>query len=112
MTFCQMLLNGGEWNGTRFLSRKTIELMTLNHVGDMHSKNGSGFGLGFGILTNLAKNESIGSVGQYYWGGAYCTYFFIDPKEELISILMTQMAPYSNYYSDKMRQFVYQAIDD
>jgi len=113
MTFCQMLLNNGEWNGTRFLSRKTIELMTLNHVGDLRSTtDGQGFGLGFGVLTDLAKSESLGSVGQYYWGGANCTYFFIDPKEELISVLMTQVAPYSNYYSEKMRQFVYQAIDD
>lgn len=112
MTFCQMLLNNGEWNGTRFLSRITIELMTLNHVGDLRSTNGQGFGLGFGVLTDLAKSESLGSVGQYYWGGANCTYFFIDPKEELISVLMTQVAPYSDYYSKKMRQFVYQAIDD
>jgi len=111
MTFCQMLLNEGEWNGTRYLSRKTIELMTRNHVGNLIS-GGQGFGLGFGVLTDLVKNEAIGSAGQYYWSGAYCTYFFIDPKEELISLMMTQVAPYSNYYGDKMRQFVYQAIDD
>jgi len=111
MIFCQMLLNGGEWNDTRYLSRKTIELMTLNHVGELMN-GGQGFGLGFGVTTNLAESKTVGTVGQYYWSGAYCTYFFIDPKEELISILMTQIAPYSNYYGNKMRQFVYQALDD
>lgn len=112
MTFCRMLLNGGEWDGTRFLSRKTLELMTINHVGNLRSPNGQGFGLGFGVLTDLAKSEATGSVGQYYWSGANCTYFFIDPQEELISIMMTQVSPYSDYYAKKMRQFVYQAIDD
>ncbi len=112
MTFCQMLLNNGEWKGRRYLSRKTLELMTKDHVGDLYQAPGQGFGLGFGVTTDLADGKATGSVGQYYWGGAYCTYFFIDPKEELISILITQLQPYSNYYSDKMRQFVYQAIID
>lgn len=111
MTFCQMLLNGGEWNGTRYLSRKTIELMTANHVGNLRGDS-DGFGLGFGVLMDVANSEQLGSEGQYYWSGAFCTYFFIDPKEELISILMIQMAPYNNYYGEKMRQMVYQAIDD
>jgi CubicO group peptidase (beta-lactamase class C family) len=112
MTFCQMLLNHGAWNGTRFLSRKTVELMTDNHVGDLYHTPGQGFGLGFGVTTDLSDSKATGSVGQYYWGGAYCTYFFIDPIEELIAILMTQVTPYSDYYSKKFRQFVYQAISD
>lgn len=112
MKFCRMLLNNGEWNGRRYLSRKTIELMTVNHVGDLHKAPGQGFGLGFGVTIDLAEGKALGSVGQFYWGGAYCTYFFIDPQEELIAILMTQVTPYSNYYSNKMRQFVYQAIID
>lgn len=112
MKFCKMLLNNGEWKGRRYLSRKTIELMTADHVGELYGTPGQGFGLGFGVTTNLAKSQAVGSVGQYYWSGAYCTYFFIDPKEKLIAIFMTQMASYTGYYGQKMRQYVYQAIDD
>ncbi len=110
MKFCQMMLNKGEWNGTRYLSRKTVEIMTINQVDGLYGSQG--FGLGFAVLTNLAANKAMGSVGQYFWSGAYRTHFFIDPAESLIAILMTQTNPYSNYYSDRMRQFVYQAIDD
>jgi CubicO group peptidase (beta-lactamase class C family) len=86
--------------------------MTKNHVGDLYSTSGQGFGLGFGVTTDLADSKATGSEGQYYWSGAFCTYFFIDPAEDLIAILMTQTAPYSNFYGSKMRQFVYQAIVD
>jgi len=114
MKFCQMILNGGSANGKRFLSPKTIELMTMNQVGKLfdESSPGQGFGLGFGITTDVAKSKVLGSEGQYYWSGAYCTYFFIDPKEDLVAILLTQVQPYSNYYSIKLRQFVYQALVD
>lgn len=110
MKFCQMMLNDGEWNGKRYLSRKTVEIMTMNQIEDLYGDQG--WGLGFAVLTNLAASKGLGSEGQYYWNGAFRTHFFIDPKENLIAILMTQTNPYSNYYSDKMRQFVYQAIDD
>ena len=86
--------------------------MTMNQTGDLLHAPGQGFGLGFGVTVDVADSKSLGSVGQYYWGGAYCTYFFIDPKEKLVSILMTQLQPYSNYYSEKMRQYVYQSIVD
>lgn len=112
MAFCQMLLNKGQWKGKQYLSPKTLEIMTMNQVGDLHQAPGQGFGLGFGVTTDLAASKSSGSVGQYYWGGAYCTYFFIDPEEELIAILMTQMQPYNGYYADMMRQFIYQSIID
>ena len=112
MKFCQMFLNKGEWNGKRLLSPKTIEIMTMNQVGDLYEAPGQGFGLGFGVITDRAKNKSLGSVGLYYWGGAYCTYFFIDPEEELIAILMTQVDPYNNYYGVLMGQFIYQALTD
>ena len=82
----------------------------MNQVGGLYEAPGQGFGLGFGVITDLAASKSLGSVGQYYWGGAYCTYFFIDPKEELIVILMSQMQPYSDYYAKKMSQFVYQSL--
>lgn len=112
LKFCRMLLNNGKLDGRQFLSRKTIELMTKNHVGDLYTAPGQGFGLGFGVTTDIAKSKATGSVGQYYWSGAFCTYFFIDPKEDMIAMLMTQTAPYSSFYGNKMRQLVYQAIVD
>ena len=110
MIFCRMLLNEGEWEGKHYLSPKTLEIMTMNQVGELYPAEGQGFGLGFGVTTDLATSKSMGSVGQYYWSGAYCTYFFIDPKEELIAILMTQMQPYNDYYPNMMRQLIYQSI--
>ena len=110
MKFCRMMLNNGKANGRQFLSPKTVELMTMNQVGDLY--NGQGFGLGFGITTDVASRKALGSKGSFYWSGAYCTYFFIDPSEDLIAILMTQVQPYSNYYCTKFPQFVYQALVD
>ncbi|WP_297337122.1 serine hydrolase domain-containing protein [Algoriphagus sp.] len=108
--FARMLLNKGNWNGKQYLSPKTIELMTQNHIEGLPYDSGHGFGLGFGIMVDLADADILGSEGQYFWSGAYCTYFFIDPKEKMVSFLMTQKNQYSDYYSDKMRQMVYQAI--
>ena len=110
MKFCQMLLNNGEYKGKHLLSPKTVDIMTINQVGDLYEAAGQGFGLGFGVTTDLAASKTLGSVGQYYWSGAYCTYFFIDPQEELIAILISQLQPYSNYYGQKMRQMVYQSL--
>lgn len=112
MKFCTMLLHNGKYNGKQFLSRKTVELMTLNHTGHLYNRPGHGFGLGFAILEDVADAQRLGSEGQYFWSGAYNTYFFIDPKEEMITIFMTQLASYTDYYANKMRQFVYQAIVD
>ena len=110
MKFCQMLLNKGEFKGRYLLSPKTVDIMTMNQVGNLYQAPGQGFGLGFGVTTDVAASKTLGSVGQYYWSGAYCTYFFIDPKEELIVIQMSQLQPYSNYYGEKMRQLVYQSL--
>ncbi len=112
MTFCQMLLNKGEWKGKRLLSRKTVELMTQNHVGDLYNGAGEGFGLGFAVVENVAETKLLGSEGIFYWSGANNTHFFIDPKENLIAIFMTQLAPFSNTYHTKLRQHVLQAIVD
>jgi CubicO group peptidase (beta-lactamase class C family) len=112
MTFCQMLLNGGKWNGKQFLSRKTIEQMTYNHSGELFETPGEVFGFGFAVMKDVAKSNFLGSNGMYYWGGAFNTHFFIDPKEKLISIFMTQEDPFNFYYHLKMRQMVYQAIVD
>lgn len=109
--FAQMLLNGGEWNGHQLLSPKTIEIMTMDQIGGLYKAPGQGFGFGFGVMTDLADADALGSEGTYYWSGAYCTYFFIDPKEDMVSIMMTQTAPFSGFYEQKMRQMVYQAIE-
>jgi CubicO group peptidase (beta-lactamase class C family) len=109
--FAQMMLNGGELDGKQYLSPKTIEIMTMDQTGGIYKAPGQGFGFGFGVMTDVAEAKSLGSVGTYYWSGAYCTYFFIDPKENLISILLTQTAPFSGFYEQKMRQMVYQAIE-
>ena len=125
--FCQMLLNGGLFEGKRLLSRKTIELMTSNHLPgnqDMVTMGsegsfseirykGVGFGLGFGVNIYLADTQNSGSVGSYNWGGAASTFFWVDPKEELICILMTQLMP-SGYYPIRMQMqsMVYSSFID
>lgn len=110
MKFCLMLLNDGTYNDQRVLGRKTVELMTMNHVGDKY-RPGVGFGLGMYVVEDPALEGLPGSVGVFGWSGAYNTYFFIDPEEELVGILMMQYAPYTGYYYRKFRQMVYQAID-
>ncbi len=97
--FCQMLASKGAGNGTRLLGRKTVELMTSNAIGDLPiwpDLAGYKFGLGFRVLTDVGKSAQPGSLGSYGWGGAYGTYFFIDPKEDLFGILMIQMSSISN----------------
>ncbi len=112
MKFCQMLLKGGETNGKQLLSPKTIQIMTMNQVGDLYPGPGDGFGLGFAVTTNVAEAKSLGSAGTYYWAGAYSTYFFIDPDEKLVAILMSQLQPFSAYYGNKLRQMVYQSLTE
>ncbi|UCF43206.1 MAG: beta-lactamase family protein, partial [Planctomycetota bacterium] len=114
--FCQMMLHGGELDGVRVLGRKTVELMTMNHLDfkllSSGPGGGSGFGLGFGVLMDVAKSGSIGSAGAYSWGGAASTGFWIDPREELIGILMTQVLPYTNKFTEEFKVLTYQAIVD
>ena len=109
--FAQMMLNGGEWNSKRYLSPKTVEIMTINQSGDLFQDPGKGFGLGFAVVDDVADSKALGSEGTFYWSGAYCTYFFIDPKEKMVAVFMTQMNPFSGFYENKFRQMVYQAID-
>jgi CubicO group peptidase (beta-lactamase class C family) len=122
MIFSQMLLNKGEYNGVRLLQSKTVDLMTTNHISNMIMPDddffgplmsGIGFGFGFAILQDNIRAKTTGSKGSYWWAGAANTYFFIDPKEELILILMTQFVP-SNYYPvcKEFRDLVYKAIVD
>ena len=95
--FSQMLLNGGELNGVRLLSPKTINLMISNHSGDHEvyvRGPGYGFGLGFGILNDPGKARDPLTPGTFTWGGAWGTVFWIDPVEEMIGIMMTQITSY------------------
>src|SRR5712692_6015623 len=114
--FCQMLLNGGQAGGTRFLSRKTVDLMTSNHIGNLplwSSLAGYRFGLGFRVLTDLGESANLGSLGSYGWGGAFGTYFWIDPKEEMIGILMIQVRPYNHLnIRQEFQTLAMQAIAD
>lgn len=109
--FARMILNGGEWNGKRYLSSKTVELMSINQTEDLFQDPGKGFGFGFAVVEDLADTKALGTEGTIYWNGAYCTYFFIDPKEEMIAIFMTQVAPYSSYYENKFKQMIYQTVE-
>ncbi len=113
MKFCKMLLNQGEVDGEYLIGRKTLALMTSNHLSDdIEYAAGEGFGLGFGVITDLAKTKALASEGNYSWGGAFNTYFFVDPSEDLAAVLMMQFNPYTDHYADKLRQFVYQALVD
>lgn len=109
--FARMMGNGGEWNGKRYLSPKTVEIMTINQSGDLFQDPGKGFGLGFAVVDDLADSKALSSEGTFYWSGAFSTYFFIDPKEEIVAVFMTQLNPFSNFYENKFRQMVYQATD-
>jgi CubicO group peptidase (beta-lactamase class C family) len=130
--FCQMLLNGGELDGVRLLSPKTVALMTSDHlppgvtynpgfialVQDMAptSEMGEGFGLGFLVRKDVGHNPLPGSVGDFSWAGAYGTYFWVDPKEKLVATLMVQNGfderglAKSTHDRHEMRNLVYQAV--
>jgi len=109
--FCQMMLNGGEFNGARILSRKSVELMSQNHV--QGKLDTMGYGLGFGVSSEPRFLNELGSVGTYYWGGFYYTTFVIDPKEDMIAIFMGQLHPTGGLNLDqKVIRLAYQAIQD
>jgi len=109
--FAQMLLNGGELEGARILSRKSVELMTADLAGDLNSNNG--FGLGFGIRRGLHEGGELGSVGAYGWSGFWNTQFLIDPREQMIALIFTQLYPYAAVdMMDKFTVMVYQAVTD
>jgi len=124
--FCQMLLNGGEFNGERIVGPKTIELMTMNHLPDGQdlsavakgsfsetNNDGVGFGLGFAVVKDVARTQVSGSVGSYYWGGAASTAFWVDPEEDLTVVFMTQFMPSGTQpFRGELRQLVYSSIVD
>jgi len=109
LRFCQMILNKGSFNDQRILKKETVELMTKNHVGELIGP-GRGFGLGFGVLYDTDKDLSPANTGQIYWGGYFKTHFFIDPKESLIAIIMTQKIPNTDEYIIELNRAVYGAL--
>ena len=111
-TFCQMMMAGGTFQGKQYLSRKTVELMTSNHTGNLFQMPGTGWGLGFAVVTNGAATLTPASTGLFYWSGANNTHFFIDPKEKLIALFMTQESNHNFDYHLALRQLVYQSIAD
>ena len=120
--FGQMLLNHGSLNGQRILGRKTVELMTSNHITHLNdgvnvaansgvSSSAFGFGLGFGIDLNVANTGSPGSVGSYFWGGMASTIFWIDPKEDILALVMTQLVPSNTLpLREDFKVLTYQAL--
>jgi CubicO group peptidase (beta-lactamase class C family) len=128
LRLAQMLLNGGELGGARILSRKTVALMTSDHL-PPHVKFsastrsqfeesspmpefGQGFGLGFCVRKEPGRNPVPGSVGDFYWSGVHGTCFWVDPQEQLVGVLMLCAPELRRHYRALMRQLVYQALDD
>jgi CubicO group peptidase (beta-lactamase class C family) len=115
--FLQMLLNGGTLDGVRYLSRKTLELMTADHLGPITGAPdlllpGHGFGLGFAVRLQAGIAAVPGSVGQYFWGGLAGTTFWVDPAEQLFALLLIQAPGRRDYYRTLFRDLVYAAFDD
>ena len=122
--FCQMLLAGGTLDGERIISRKTLQLMTSNHLPgnkelpdvsiSMFSETtyaGVGFGLGFAVTLHPERTLLPGTAGDFSWGGMASTYFWVDPREELIVIFMTQLTPSATYpIRRELRTLVYSAF--
>ena len=125
LRFSQMMLNGGTLEGKRVLSRTTVKLMTSDHLGGAMSlatmdpgmlllgSKGYGFGLGFSVRLADGVAAVPGSAGEYMWAGYGGTYFWVDPKEQVTAVLMTQAAsPQRAYFRKLVKQLVYQAITD
>jgi len=111
--FLQMMLNGGELDGVRILTPKTVELMTTDHLRGIPFRTGQGFGLGFSVVTDLGARGIPGSVGEYGWGGAYHSTYWVDPEEELIVVYLTNLIPAGRIDDHgKVRALIYQAIMD
>jgi CubicO group peptidase (beta-lactamase class C family) len=113
--FAQMLVNGGEYNGARILSRKTVELMTANHVppGAPGLLNPAvGYGLGVSSVIDQAGAGNLGSRGQFGWGGYASTYVIMDPVEKLVAILMVQYQPTNFPLWQQFQTLTYAAIAD
>jgi CubicO group peptidase (beta-lactamase class C family) len=122
--FAQMLLSGGEWGGVRILQPETVALMTRNHLPEsllpyrmpwrhvQHYTDGCGFGLGVRVVLDLEAWGLPGSVGEYGWAGATNTYVWIDPVQEMVLLLFTQLVPFMHWPLDReFKRLVYEAIE-
>jgi CubicO group peptidase (beta-lactamase class C family) len=115
--FCMMLVNDGQLDGVRILGRKSVELMRSNHLGDLPRAgllaDGYGFGLTFAVNLGPGKSATVGSEGEYYWGGAAGTGFWIDPKEKMIGVFLIQVLPPTNIPAgDQFKRMAYEALVD
>jgi CubicO group peptidase (beta-lactamase class C family) len=107
--FLEMIRNGGTLGGVRILAPRTVQLMTTNQVGTLHSVNGLGFGLGFETTDRYGAN-GMSSQGSFGWGGAYSTNYRVDPEARLVVVLMIQMLPNTTDIGQKFPTMVYQAL--
>jgi len=112
--FLQMLASGGQLDGKRILSRKSVELMTSDHLRNIkYDREGQGFGLGFSIVKDVGAYGAPTSVGEFGWGGAYHSSYWVDPKEQMVVVYFTQLIPAGSIDDfGKLRALVYQAIVD
>lgn len=113
--FCQMLLNDGRLDDVQILSRKTIELMTADHLGEMGEgmqRGGYTFGLGFAVAQDIGRMAAPGSIGEFNWGGAAGTKFWIDPNEDMVGVFMIQVIPPPFNYGQQFKNLAYMSIVD
>jgi CubicO group peptidase (beta-lactamase class C family) len=124
--FCRMLRNGGELDGRRVLGPRTLDFMTRNHLAgnarmdavargsfSETSYEGMGFGLGFAMRLDPTPSGSLGSVGEYFWGGLASTVFWVDPAEDLVVIFMTQLIPSGTFnFRGQLQSLIYSALVD
>jgi CubicO group peptidase (beta-lactamase class C family) len=123
LRFALMLANGGQFDGARIMSRSTVSLMTSDHLGNriaapttpgelLFSSPGYSFGLGFAVRTGAGMSTLLGSAGEFTWGGYGGTFFWVDPKEEIVAVYMSQApGPSRQYYRRLFKALVYQAVD-
>lgn len=112
-TFLQMLLNGGEYNGTRYLAHNTVRLMTMNQIGDLFSVGENKFSFGFSLVTENGSRLAPNQAGTYAWGGVFSTSYWVDPKEEMIVLIYRQIwGPHVADTDKAFKPLVYQAIND
>jgi CubicO group peptidase (beta-lactamase class C family) len=110
--FLQMLLNNGEYNGNRLLSRNTVRMMTMNQIGDLSLGNEK-FGLGFEVVTEKGSSLFPHQAGTYSWGGAFSTTYWVDPKEKMVVLLYRQMwGSHGSDIDNTFKVLVYQALND
>ncbi len=114
LRFQLMMLNGGELDGVRLLAPSTVSLMLENHTADLPlwlPGPGMGFGLGYAVVTDRGEAATPLSLGSAYWGGAYCTFSWIDPEQQIVGVLMTQVRPYAHInIRQDFQVLTYQAV--